>query len=70
AWNRVRRRSGVENFRFHDLRHEAISELIERADHYGLSLPEVMFISGHKTLSMVTRYYHALAPRIAKKLAR
>ncbi len=69
AWNRVAKRAGIENLRFHDLRHEAISELIENADRYRLSLPEVMFIAGHRSMAMVTRYYHALAPKIAKKLA-
>lgn len=70
AWNRVVRRSKVPNLRFHDLRHEAISQLIESADVYGLSLPEIMYISGHKTMSMLARYFHALAPKIATKLAR
>ncbi len=70
AWNRVVRRSKVRNFRFHDLRHEAISNLIENSDRYGLSLPEVMYVAGHKTLVMVARYYHALAPKIARKLER
>lgn len=28
AWERVRRRAGVQDFRFHDLRHEAISRLL------------------------------------------
>ena len=37
---------------FHDLRHEAISRLFES----GLSIPQVMAISGHQTASQLFRY--------------
>ena len=37
AWERVKHRAGVEDLRFHDLRHEAISQFFEK----GLSVPEV-----------------------------
>ena len=70
AWNRVVRRAGIRNLRFHDCRHEAISLLIENSDETGLSLAEVMAIAGHRTMAMVPVYYHALAPRLAAKLAR
>ncbi|MDF2797559.1 MAG: putative integrase [Devosia sp.] len=64
AWQRVKARSGVVNFRFHDLRHEAVSGFFEQ----GLSLPEVALISGHRDPRQLMRYTHLDAARIAKKL--
>jgi integrase len=64
AWERLKRRVGIENLRFHDLRHEAISRFFER----GLSVPEVALISGHNDLRMLYRYTHLRADDIAKKL--
>ena len=64
AWERLKRRVGIENLRFHDLRHEAISRFFER----GLSVPEVALISGHNDLRMLHRYTHLRADDIAKKL--
>lgn len=64
---RARRRAGIEplaNLTFHDLRHEATSRLFER----GLSVLEVQSITGHKTLSMLSRYTHLRAEDIASKL--
>lgn len=48
---------------FHDLRHEATSRL---AEHFGMH--ELMKITGHKTASMLNRYYHPRAEDLAKKL--
>lgn len=64
AFTRACRRAKIENLCFHDLRHEAISRLFER----GLSIPEVASISGHKTWSMLRRYTHLSAEKIANKL--
>jgi integrase len=52
AWDRLRQRSGVIDLTFHDLRHEGISRLFER----GLSIPQVMAVSGHQTASQLFRY--------------
>ena len=41
AWERLRRRAGITDLHFHDLRHEAISRFFER----GLSVPEVALIA-------------------------
>jgi integrase len=54
AWERLRRRAGVLELRFHDLRHEAVSRFFER----GLNVPEVAMISGHRDLRMLFRYTH------------
>jgi integrase len=64
AWNRVRKKAGVHDLRFHDLRHEAISRFFE----LGLSVPEVALISGHKDARMLFRYTHLKAENVAKKL--
>lgn len=57
-------RAEVENFHFHDLRHEATSRLFEK----GLNPLEVASITGHKTLQMLKRYTHLKAEDLAKKL--
>jgi integrase len=49
AWGRLKKRVGVVNLRFHDLRHEAISRFFEM----GLFVPEVALISGHKDTIML-----------------
>ena len=66
AWERVKKRTGISNLRFHDLRHEAISRFFE----VGLTLPEVALISGHKDPRMLFRYTHLRAVDVAEKLKR
>jgi integrase len=57
-------RAGIEDLRFHDLRHEATSRLFEK----GLAMMEVASITGHKSLAMLKRYTHLHAPNLAQKL--
>ncbi len=64
AWRRILRRASIEDFRFHDLRHEATSRLFER----GLSIMEVQRITGHKTLAMLVRYTHMDVGRLVERL--
>lgn len=64
AWQRLRNRSGVEDFHFHDLRHEAISRFFER----GLAVPEVALISGHRDYRMLFRYTHLKPESLVEKL--
>ena len=52
AWERLRRRIGIVDLTFHDLRHEGISRLFDS----GMSIPQVMGISGHQTASQLFRY--------------
>ena len=52
AWDRLRRRAGITDLTFHDLRHEGISRLFET----GMSIPHVMAVSGHQTVSQLFRY--------------
>ena len=65
AFERVRRRAGLKDVRFHDLRHEAISRLFD----LGLTTPEVALLSGHKTVSQLFRYAHADIGRVARLLS-
>jgi len=65
AWERLRAKAGLEDIRFHDLRHEAVSRFFE----YGLSTTEVASISGHKDIRMLFRYTHLKPENIAEKLA-
>jgi integrase len=65
AWRRLARRAGIEDLRFHDLRHEAISRLFEK----GLNVPEVAVMSGHRDPRMLFRYTHPRPEDIARKLA-
>ena len=64
AWERVKRRAGIKDLHFHDLRHEAISRFFEM----GLSIPEVSLISGHKDARMLFRYTHLKATDLAQKM--
>ena len=64
AWERLRKRAGIDDLHFHDLRHEAISRLFEK----GLSIPEVALISGHRDVRMLFRYTHLRAEDIAQRL--
>jgi len=52
-WERLRRRADVSGFRFHDLRHEAVSRLFEK----GLKMPEVAANSraAHETIGAAGR---------------
>jgi integrase len=56
-------RAGIDDFHFHDLRHEATSRLAEK-----LQLHELMKVTGHKDTRMLARYYHPKAEDLAKKL--
>jgi integrase len=60
------KKAGIENLRFHDLRHEATSRFFENTD---LDLMEIRAITGHKTLNMLLRYTHLRTARLADRLA-
>ena len=62
AFNNARTRAGLEDVRFHDLRHTFASRLVQA----GIPLYEVMHLTGHKSLEMVQRYSH-LAPDYADR---
>lgn len=65
AFERIRKRAGVDDLTFHDLRHEAVSRFVKS----GLSLAQVQMISGHRDLRMLMRYTHLQTSDIVAKLA-
>nr|NIP47383.1 site-specific integrase [Gammaproteobacteria bacterium]NIP89582.1 site-specific integrase [Gammaproteobacteria bacterium]NIR24415.1 site-specific integrase [Gammaproteobacteria bacterium]NIS06084.1 site-specific integrase [Gammaproteobacteria bacterium]NIU41322.1 tyrosine-type recombinase/integrase [Gammaproteobacteria bacterium] len=54
VWAEAVKRAGLEDLRFHDLRHEAVSRFVEA----GLADQQVAAISGHKSMQMLKRYTH------------
>lgn len=66
AWDRLVKRAEIEDLRLHDLRHEAVSRFFE----YGLTVPEVALISGHRDPRMLSRYTHLRPEKVAAKLAK
>jgi integrase len=64
AFEHLRARAEMEDFHFHDLRHEGISRLFER----GLNIAEVSAISGHRELKMLMRYTHLRAVDLVARL--
>lgn len=64
TWGEMVKREGLEDLHFHDLRHEAISRLVEA----GLSDQKVAAISGHKTMQMLKRYTHLRAEDLVAEL--
>lgn len=65
AWRHIVKRAQLEDFRFHDLRHEALSRWAHRlgGDVFKLSL-----VSGHKTLQMARRYVHPVESELLATL--
>lgn len=64
AWEHLRTRAGSQNLHFHDLRHEAVTRLLER----GFNVIETATISGHKELRMLQRYSHLRAVDLVDRL--
>jgi integrase len=64
AWDKAKQRAGIEDFRFHDLRHTWASWHVQN----GTSLPELMELGGWKSYEMVLRYAH-LAPEKLSSVA-
>ncbi len=54
AFTRACRFLGIEDLRFHDLRHEGISRLFEM----GKTIPQVAAVSGHRSWNSLKRYTH------------
>jgi integrase len=64
AFVRACKIAGLENFHFHDLRHEATSRMAGKLP----NVVELSAVTGHKTLQMLKRYYHPRAEDLALKL--
>ena len=66
VWRQIKVALGLGDLRFHDLRHEAVSRLVEA----GFSDQEVSAISGHKSMQMLKRYTHLRTEDLVTKLDR
>jgi len=64
AWETAIKAAGLEDFRFHDLRHSAASYLAMN----GASLLDISAILGHRTLEMVKRYSHLSDQHLADQV--
>ena len=65
-WYAATKRAGIDDFRFHDLRHSAASYLAMN----GATLAEIAEVLGHKTLQMVKRYAHLSDQHVADVVER
>ena len=54
AWHKACKLAGIENLRFHDLRHTVCTRLIKK----GVPLPTVQHIMGHSSIQTTMRYNH------------
>ncbi|EAW8023129.1 site-specific integrase, partial [Salmonella enterica] len=64
AFRRAARLAKVYGVCFHSLRHSAITRAAEK----GLSTVQLMAVSGHKTITMLSRYSHIKAENVAHLL--
>ena len=62
-FRKARKRAAIENLRFHDSRHEAITRLARK-----LNVLELARMVGHKNLEELQTYYNESAAELAKKL--
>ena len=64
AFERACKRAGLVDLHWHDLRHTAITRLATKLP----NLIELAAVSGHRSLTMLKRYYHPSAADLAKKI--
>jgi integrase len=66
-WNTALRRAKLQHWRFHDLRHFAVSQLIEE----GADILLLARIAGHKDPSVTLRVYsHLMTERVSEAAER
>ena len=58
---KMTKKLGIDDLRFHDLRHEAISRMFER----GMRVEQVQVVSGHSSLEQLSRYVNLRAEDLA-----
>src|SRR6202167_755391 len=66
AWDKAKQRAGIEDFRFHDLRHTWASWHVQN----GTSLQELMELGGWRSYEMVLRYAHLAAEKLSSVASR
>lgn len=65
VFKRACKRAGLVDLHWHDLRHTAITRLATKLP----NLIELAAVSGHRSLSMLKRYYHPSASELARKIS-
>jgi integrase len=65
-FRRARKKAGVTNLRYHDLRDEATSRLVESRRYSDV---EVMAFTGHKSVKMLARYNNSHAGELTARQA-
>lgn len=63
-WRRLRRRAGVENFRFHDIRHDVATKLLRNTGNLKL----VQRALNHSDIKTTVKYAHVLDDEVAAAL--
>lgn len=66
AWKRLRRRAGLEDFRFHDFRHDVGTKLLRQSGNLKL----VQKALNHRNIKTTTKYAHVLDDEVATALDR
>ena len=63
-WKRIRGKAGVEDFRFHDFRHDLATKLLRQTG----NLKTVQKALSHRDIKTTTRYAHVLDEEVADAL--
>ena len=63
-WRRLRDKAGIENFRFHDIRHDVGTKLLRDTGNLKL----VQRALNHSDIKTTTRYAHVLNEEVADAL--
>lgn len=63
-WRRARARSGVEDFRFHDIRHDVATKMLRKTGNFKI----VQQAMNHKDIRTTARYAHVLNSEVAEAL--
>lgn len=64
AWNTAKRKVGIKNFRFHDLRHTVATRLVNA----GVPLPTVQKVMTHSDITTTMRYVHTPSEEMFKAM--